>query len=266
MTISYSASYPGGANGSMQYNDSGRFNGATNVMWNKEANCVEVNGVPMAPQVKSDWSSSSGMSEILNKPSLATVAMTGSYSDLSGKPVIPTSQINTDWNSISGLSQLLNKPSLATVASTGAYSDLSGKPSIPSAQVQADWAQTSSGSIDFVKNKSKFYLGSSLRVSPVHYSNTATTTAGAVVFTLTETGSIGGAALFSNIDYVKAEVNDATNSYNYSYLISADKKTVTVSVMRSAPTGVIALLGINLLSAPIATPNGTAVNIIVHGS
>lgn len=43
-----------------------------------------------AAQVNSDWNSSSGVSQILNKPSLATVATSGNYSDLTGTPTIPT--------------------------------------------------------------------------------------------------------------------------------------------------------------------------------
>lgn len=43
-----------------------------------------------AAQVNSDWNSSTGVSKILNKPTLATVATTGVYSDLIGKPTIPT--------------------------------------------------------------------------------------------------------------------------------------------------------------------------------
>lgn len=62
-----------------------------------------------AAQINSDWSSASGLSQILNKPSFASVATSGNYSDLSGKP------------------------SLATVATSGSYSDLTGKPTIPSA-------------------------------------------------------------------------------------------------------------------------------------
>lgn len=71
--------------------------------------------------------------------SLATVAKTGSYTDLTNTPAIPSAQVNTDWNSVSGISQLLNKPSLATVATSGSYADLSSKPSIPAAQVNSDW-------------------------------------------------------------------------------------------------------------------------------
>lgn len=43
-----------------------------------------------AAQVNSDWNASSGVAEILNKPTLATVATSGSYNDLSNKPTIPT--------------------------------------------------------------------------------------------------------------------------------------------------------------------------------
>lgn len=43
-----------------------------------------------AAQVNSDWDAVSGVSQILNKPNLATVATSGAYSDLSGTPTIPT--------------------------------------------------------------------------------------------------------------------------------------------------------------------------------
>lgn len=61
-------------------------------------------------QVNSDWNATSGVAKILNKPTLATVAITGSYTDLSNPPTIPAAQINSDWGAVSGLSQILNKP------------------------------------------------------------------------------------------------------------------------------------------------------------
>ena len=42
-----------------------------------------------AAQVNSDWNASSGVAEILNKPTLAAVATSGSYTDLTDKPTIP---------------------------------------------------------------------------------------------------------------------------------------------------------------------------------
>lgn len=114
-----------------------------------------INNKPTIPssQINSDWSSSTGLSQILNKPSLSSVATTGSYADLSGKPslstvattgsyndlsskpTIPSAQVNSDWSSASGASQILNKPT------------------IPAVQIQSDWSQASSGALDFIKNK-----------------------------------------------------------------------------------------------------------------
>ena len=84
-------------------------------------------------QVQADWDQddSSQVSYIANKPTLATVATSGAYSDLSGTPTIPAAQVNSDWDAVSGVSQILNKPSLATVATSGSYADLSNKPTIP---------------------------------------------------------------------------------------------------------------------------------------
>lgn len=81
-----------------------------------------------ATQVNADWNSSSGVSQILNKPSLATVATTGAYADLTGKPTIPAAQVNSDWNAVSGAAQILNKPTLnsGTVTSVTAGTGLSG--------------------------------------------------------------------------------------------------------------------------------------------
>jgi len=51
----------------------------------------DLSGTPAIPaeQVNADWNSTSGLSQVLNKPVLAAVATSGSYSDLSGKPAIP---------------------------------------------------------------------------------------------------------------------------------------------------------------------------------
>jgi hypothetical protein len=87
------------------------------------------------PQVQPDWNASSGLGQILNKPSL----FSGSYTDLTNKPTIPAAQVQTDWNAISGMGQILNKPTFTTVATSGSYNDLLNKPTIPAAQVQPDW-------------------------------------------------------------------------------------------------------------------------------
>lgn len=78
----------------------------------KTGSYLDLTNTPSIPaaQVNTDWNVTSGLPQLLNKPSLSTVATSGAYSDLSGKP------------------------SLATVATTGAYSDLTGKPTVPTVQ------------------------------------------------------------------------------------------------------------------------------------
>lgn len=54
-------------------------------------------------------------SEISDKPTLAAVATSGSYNDLTNKPIIPAAQVNSDWNASSGVARILNKPTIPTV-------------------------------------------------------------------------------------------------------------------------------------------------------
>jgi len=143
-----------------------------------------------AAQVNADWNSSSGVSEILNKPNLATVATTGSYNDLSNTPTIPDgvpavtssdngkvlkatysggtgsyswetesggggggTQVQSNWteSDTTAVSYIQNKPNLATVATSGSYNDLTNTPTIPAAQVNADW--NSSSGVSEILNK-----------------------------------------------------------------------------------------------------------------
>lgn len=105
-----------------------------------------------AAQVNADWNSSSGVSEILNKPTLATVATSGSYDDLTNKPSIPAAQVNSDWDAVSGAAQILNKPTLATVATSGSYADLSNKPTIPTVDQSYSASSTNAQSGTAVAN------------------------------------------------------------------------------------------------------------------
>lgn len=101
---------------------------------------TKLNGIATGAEVnvQSDWSQTTTTADdyIKNKPTLATVATSGSYNDLSNKPTIPAAQVNSDWSASSGVAQILNKPTLATVATSGAYSDLSGTPSVPTFTLQ----------------------------------------------------------------------------------------------------------------------------------
>lgn len=54
-----------------------------------------------------------------NTTSLATVATTGAYSDLTGTPTIPAAQVQADWNesNSSSMAYIANKPTIPTVDS-----------------------------------------------------------------------------------------------------------------------------------------------------
>ena len=69
--------------------------------------------------------------------SLATVATSGSYNDLTNKPTIPAAQIQSNW----------------TQTNTSAKDYIKNKPTIPAAQIQSDWNQTSTSAKDYIKNK-----------------------------------------------------------------------------------------------------------------
>ena len=73
------------------------------------------------PQVNSDWNATSGISQILNKPTLSDVATSGSYSDLLDTPILSDVAISGSYD------DLLDKPSIFS----GNYADLTNKPIIP---------------------------------------------------------------------------------------------------------------------------------------
>jgi hypothetical protein len=78
-------------------------------------------------QVNSDWSASSGVAEILNKPTIPAAQVSSDWNSsvsptkILNKPTIPSAQVNSDWNASSGVAEILNKPT------------------IPAAQVSSDW-------------------------------------------------------------------------------------------------------------------------------
>lgn len=68
-------------------------------LYQKDSNGIEsklaiIADIPQSP-VNADWNSASGLSQILNKPTLATVATTGSYSDLTNKPASIPNAVTT---------------------------------------------------------------------------------------------------------------------------------------------------------------------------
>lgn len=113
------------------------------------ADKTKLNGIATGAEVnvQSDWNVTDTASDafIKNKPTLATVATSGSYDDLSDKPTIPAAQVQSNWTqtTTTAVDYIKNKPTLSTVATSGSYSDLSDKPAIPAAQVNSDWNASS---------------------------------------------------------------------------------------------------------------------------
>lgn len=113
------------------------------------ADKTKLNGIATGAEVnvQSDWNVTNAASDafIKNKPTLATVATSGSYDDLSDKPTIPAAQVQSNWaqTTTTAVDYIKNKPALSTVATSGSYNDLSDKPTIPAAQVNSDWNASS---------------------------------------------------------------------------------------------------------------------------
>ena len=90
-----------------------------------------------AAQVQTDWNATTGIASILNKPTLATVAISGSYNDLINRPTIPAAQIQSDWSQ----------------SNSAALDFIKNKPTIPAAQVQSNWNENDSNLVSFIQNK-----------------------------------------------------------------------------------------------------------------
>jgi len=92
--------------------------------------------------VNADWNSTTGLSQILNKP----VLFDGNYNSLINKPNL----FNGDYNN------LTNKPTYFN----GDYNNLTNKPIIPATQIQSNWTQSDNTKLDFIKNKPVLFSGS----------------------------------------------------------------------------------------------------------
>ena len=140
-----------------------------------------------------------------DKSSLATVATSGSYNDLTNKPTIPAEQVNADWNATSGKAQILNKPTIPTAVTestvsgwgftknTGTYSKPSG--GIPKSDL-ASTVQTSLGKADTaLQSYTEQYKGT---ITGVAINGTAIATSGVAYIPSASTESYGTTKLNSN--------------------------------------------------------------------
>ena len=148
------------------------------------------------------------------KASLAKVATTGSYDDLSNKPTIPTktSQLTND-------SSFVTSGQLAKVATTGSYNDLSNKPTIPAktSQLTNDSGYiTSSGSItgNAATATTANKVANALTVNGKTYDGSSEVNAGVQTVANGGTGVTTQAdinkAFIGNLDIGESDVTDGT--------------------------------------------------------
>ena len=121
-------------------------------------------------QVPVDWNSTSGVTQILNKPTVVsaftndagyitlsdvpaqvqanwTETNTSSNAYIQNKPTLAPVATSGDWSDLNGT------PTFAPVATSGQYSDLTGTPTIPAEQVQSNWTETNTSSKAYIQNK-----------------------------------------------------------------------------------------------------------------
>lgn len=180
-------------------------------------------------QQQADWAEDDpeDVTFIRNKPSLATVATSGSYNDLSDKPSIPAPQVQSDWSEAdnSKADFIKNKPNLATVATSGSYNDLRDKPDIPSQQVQSDWTEADSSKPAYIKNKPNL-AAVATSGSYNDLSDKPTIPAAQVQADWSEADSAAA-------DYIKNKPNLATVATSGSYNDLTDKPSIPAAQVQS---------------------------------
>ena len=85
----------------------------------------KIDSVETKAETQSDWgqTNSSAIDYIKNKPNLATVATSGSYTDLSNKPTIPAAQIQSDWTQTDSTKKDFIKNKIPIWITTGSADD-----------------------------------------------------------------------------------------------------------------------------------------------
>ena len=171
-----------------------------------------------------------------DKSSLATVATSGSYNDLSNKPTIPAEQVNADWNATSGKAQILNKPTIPSAVTestvsgwgftknTGTYS----KPStgIPKTDL-ASAVQTSLGKADTaLQSYTEQYKGT---ITGVSANGTSVATSGVANIPAATTSKYGVTQLSSSTSSTSTSLAATPSAVKSAYDLANGKQDKLVS-------------------------------------
>lgn len=240
-----------------------------------DAGYITLSQIPsQTPQVNTDWNSTSGVSQLLNKPTLFSGAysdltgkpalFSGNYADLTGKPSLfdgtyasltgkPTSFVPSAHthiiSDVTGLQITLD--SKVSVGSNIPYSVLTGAPVIPAAQIQSDWNQSNTSALDFIKNKPTIPSVS----YPVTSVNTKT---GTVVLTNTDVG-----AAATSHTHVIADVTGLQTVLDSKATTASLSAYVTNSSLTTTLTGYATNSALTSgLSSKYNTPTGTTLQYL----
>lgn len=246
-----------------------------------------------AAQVQSDWSASSGVAAIANKPTIPTAvsAFTNDANYMSATAVATSisTAVNNLINSAPGTMDTLGEiAAFITADETTAAalaSTVSGKASsattvnghaltsnvtvsasdvgLGNVNNTADSAKpVSSAQATAIAAKPDVYFGSTKQTTPKFYANSATVASGVAVFQMTTDGTSTGSAIFTtpNLASLNYYVNDATASYQVSAALSNSNKTLTLTTNK--------LTTANILSGILgqAAANGASVSVALWGS
>lgn len=212
-----------------------------------------------AAQVNSDWNASSGVAEILNKPSSykpsshthgniqnSGTLQTTDVAIANGDKLVVTDSSNSakiartsvafdgttttqalskkgtfeTFSKFSGsYTDLTNKPSLATVATSGSYNDLSNKPTIPTSASGISYDNTDSGLAATDAQGAVDEVASGLTNLIRH---------GTVTKTTNEHGSF---VLNTNIKVISIFINDMPSGSSYTYRLGQAGNTIYLHLM-----------------------------------
>jgi hypothetical protein len=280
--------------------------------WNATTGVAQILNKPtITPQVNSDWNAVSGVARVLNKPIIplqfnpiagANMTITGTYPNVTftstgatgttqvssdwnattgvaqilNKPTI-TAPINSDWNAVSGLARILNKPTIpaqlnavagTNMAITGTYPNLtfSSTATGTGTQVNSDWSAVSGPAQ--ILNKPAI-------TAPVNSDWNATTGLAQILNKPTITpqvnsdwNAVSGTALILNKPAIPAQVNLAAGpnmTVTGTYPNLTLSSTVTqVNSDWNAVSGVARVLNKPVIPAQLAPVAGT--NMAITGT
>lgn len=157
--------------------------------------------------------------DITNKPNFSTVATSGSYTDLSNTPTIPTkvSDLTNDSGYITGITweDITSKPSFSDIAISGSYNDLVDTPTIPTKT--SDLTNDSDFAVDndvVHKTGNETINGTKMFSNTIHRYADLTTSGGERVYRFGDTNANSCGYIYNDVHWHANAVYNRHGAYN----------------------------------------------------